>query len=282
VRLAALGSVAIAAVAVGILAGGGRAPRPRHPSAPTAAVGHTGLAARLERAQAVIDDPASPGSQLAAAGRLEQVATLELARRGARARGAVLAALTGTARSTMRANLGAADALARLVTAHRRPPRWRIVAPPPPATLLGYFRAAQARTGVPWEYLAAIEFVETRFGRVVGTSDAGAQGPMQFMPATWSRYGRGSIRDPRAAIAAAARYLAATGAPRDMAGALYHYNPSRDYVRAVEDYAGAMRSDHRAFYGYYQWQVVFALRRGPVILPPGYPRVGPVPLRLAY
>ena len=71
----------------------------------------------------------------------------------------------------------AAMALARLVSPRRSFPAWRILAPPAPATLLAYFKAAQARFGVPWEYLAAIEFVETRFGRVHGLSTAGAEGP---------------------------------------------------------------------------------------------------------
>jgi hypothetical protein len=40
---------------------------------------------------------------------------------------------------------------------------------------------------------------------------AGAQGPMQFMPATWAIYGHGSIHRPRNAILAAGRFLAARG-----------------------------------------------------------------------
>jgi hypothetical protein len=44
---------------------------------------------------------------------------------------------------------------------------------------------------VPWEFLAAIHLVETRMGRIRGTSSAGSQGPMQFLPSTWKRCGRG-------------------------------------------------------------------------------------------
>jgi len=126
---------------------------------------------------------------------------------------------------------------------------------------------------VPWEDLAGIELIETDFGRVDGLSPAGAEGPMQFVPATWAVFGQGDVRDPRAAIFAAARYLAASGGPADMAGAIYHYNPSRDYVDAVEAYAGRMQADPRAFNGYYYWQVIYARVGGLLILPPGFPRV---------
>jgi hypothetical protein len=101
---------------------------------------------------------------------------------------------------------------------------------------------------------------------------------MQFLPATWARYGRGDVRDPRDAINGAARYLTANGAPRDMAGALLHYNPSRDYVRAVTDYASGIRADQRAHYGYYAWQVLYVRRGRLLVLPEGYPTVRPIGL----
>jgi len=59
------------------------------------------------------------------------------------------------------------------------------------AQLLADYHEAEATTGVSWAYLAAINFIETRFGRDVGTSTAGAQEPMQFEPATWTQYGHG-------------------------------------------------------------------------------------------
>ena len=62
-----------------------------------------------------------------------------------------------------------------------------------------------------------------------------------------------------------------------MASALFHYNPSTDYVRAVTDYAMRLRADPRAYYGYYWWQVLYSLRRRTLILPVGFPRVRPVP-----
>src|SRR5437899_2712296 len=96
----------------------------------------------------------------------------------------------------------------------------------PAAGRLG--RRAAHRLGrrgrVPWSYLAAIHLVETRMGRIRATSVAGAQGPMQFMPATWERYGEGDVNSDRDSIRAAARYLRANGAPGRMADALFRYN----------------------------------------------------------
>jgi hypothetical protein len=246
------------------------------PATPPAEPGE--LATDLNQAQTVIDDPASSIAQLASAGWFEQLATRELEREpGSRRRG-TLASLDAPAAATMSADLAAGAALAGLVTPRKSLPHWKILAPPSPATLLGYFRAAQARFGVGWQYLAAIEFIETKFGRVAGLSTAGAEGPMQFLPATWARYGMGDVHNPRDAIFGAARYLVANGAPGDIAGALYHYNPSGDYVNAVTDYAAVMRNDPRAFFGYYGWQVIYALVGRPVVLPVGYPRVRPLPV----
>jgi hypothetical protein len=239
----------------------------------------TQLVADLDRAQAIIDDQASQPAAIRSAGEFEQLATVELAGRPLRAQNATLALLGRTARAEMAANLSAARALSRLEAQPRRLPPWRIIQPPAPATLLAYFHLAQRRFGVRWQYLAAIELVETKFGRVRGTSSAGAQGPMQFLPSTWAIYGSGNIDNPRDAILAAARYLVASGAPADMTGALYHYNPSLDYVHAVQDYAARIRTDPRAYYGYYYWQVVFRRLRGDVILPVGYPKARPVPIR---
>ena len=70
-------------------------------------------------------------------------------------------------------------------------PAWRIDPPAPTNKLLGYYREAEAATGVGWNYLAAINLIETGLGRVVGVSDAGAQGPMQFLPSTFADYGDG-------------------------------------------------------------------------------------------
>lgn len=239
------------------------------------------LVSDVDRAQQTIDDPASAPPELASAGRFEQLATLALEGETVRIRNAKVAGLGSTAAAAMRANLRAAAALGRLNATHRSLPPWKIVQAPAPNTLLGYFKLAQARSGVHWQYLAAIELIETRFGRVVGPSSAGAEGPMQFLPATWARYGSGDVHNPRDAVLGAARYLVASGAPRDMAGALYHYNPSSNYVHAVEDYAKRMHADGRAYYGYYYWQVVYAEVRRLVILPVGFPEARPVPVAKA-
>jgi membrane-bound lytic murein transglycosylase B len=193
-------------------------------------------------------------------------------------RRATLALSDPQARASLHTDLAAAAALAGLAEHRKRLPPWRIIAPPPAATLLGLFRTAQARYGVPWPYLAAIELVESRFGRIRGPSTAGAQGPMQFLPATWARYGHGSINDPRAAIPAAARLLAANGAPANMPGALRHYNDSQSYVAAVTDYARHMARDLRAYYGYETWQVIYAYDHRTVILPVGFPATSAAPL----
>ncbi|MEU6713381.1 lytic murein transglycosylase [Nonomuraea sp. NPDC046802] len=126
----------------------------------------------------------------------------------------------------------------------------------PAAELMKHFKKAERRFGVEWEVLAAVMFAETKFGRVKSDSHAGAQGPMQFMPATWKAYGMGGdIQDPRDAIMAAANYLRATGAPRDYQRALHAYNPSQAYVDAILLHARQIKRDVRNYYVYYNWQV---------------------------
>jgi len=109
-----------------------------------------------------------------------------------------------------------------------------------PRTLMPIFRAAERRYGVPWNVLAAINKVETDFGRNLNVSSAGAIGWMQFMPATWRRYGVDGDNDghkdpynPKDAIPAAANYLRASGAPGDLRGALFAYNHATWYVQQV-------------------------------------------------
>jgi membrane-bound lytic murein transglycosylase B len=244
---------------------------PRSPPATIAAADR--LAAQLITAETAIRDPATPAEKLPALGRTQQRAYRALVRQP-RLVPEVLAQLPPRLRRVVRANVLAGSELRKLNGPARRLPRWRIVAPAPAGRLLAAYRAAQAKLAVPWEYLAAIHLVETRVGRIRGTSSAGAQGPMQFLPSTWTRYGRGGdIQATGDAILAAARLLRANGAPADMPGALYAYNPSRRYVRAVSAYASQLRANPRAFLGYYHWQVFY----GDTLLPEGYPARPPTP-----
>ena len=155
----------------------------------------------------------------------------------------------------VRTNLAAKRELWRLTPLTRRR-RFRTGPALPPATLLRYYREGERRFGVRWNVLAAVNFVESAFNKLRNNSATGAQGPMQFMPATWRAYGLGGdVHDPHDAILGAANYLHANGAPRDNRRALFHYNPSRLYVDAVLRYARRIRSDRRTFYEYYARQV---------------------------
>lgn len=158
-------------------------------------------------------------------------------------------------------------------------PAWRIVAPPPAGELLGHYREAEAASGVGWHYLAAVNLVETRLGSITGTSSAGAQGPMQFLPSTFAAYGEGGdIYAPRDAILAAGRYLAANGFVGDPDHALFRYNNSDDYVAAVKDYAAVLAADPAALTGYHRWEVYYRTTAGDVLLPIGYEQASPVPV----
>ena len=140
---------------------------------------------------------------------------------------------------------------------------FRIAQPPPAGVLLRYYREAERRFGVAWNVLAAVNFVESAFGKLRSSSTAGAQGPMQFLPSTWRRYGLGGdVHDPHDAILGAANYLHAAGAPGRYQRALYAYNPSQAYVDGVLHYAHRMRVDPRAFLEYYAWQVFVRTPRG--------------------
>lgn len=240
---------------------------------PVAADTPAGLADQIETAERAIRDPATPRSHLVHHGRAQQVAYGALGNHP-EWHDEVLAAVAEDVRPAVEANLAALVELRRLYeadSAYYGPqpdlPDWTIVAPEPVAALVAEYQAAEEATGVPWEYLAAIHFVETRTGRIRGNSVAGAQGPMQFIPSTWEIYGRGGdINDTHDAVHAAARLLRANGAPADMASALYSYNPSDRYVRAITAYAQVMEADPRAFLGYHQWQVYYA----GTLLPEGY------------
>jgi transglycosylase-like protein with SLT domain len=228
------------------------------------------LASQIETAERAVRDRGVTGAELAWMGHLQQRAYRFLAARP-EWQGAVLGALPGDLRGAATANLDAtANLRATVVPGPNLPTAWRIVEPASMDDLAAYYREAEAAFGVPWSYLAAIHLVETRMGRIRGTSVAGAQGPMQFMPATWAAYGEGDVNADRDAIRAAARYLRANGAPGDMARALFRYNQSERYVRAVTEYAEVMRAEPDAYRGYYHWQVYYLTTQGDVLLPVGF------------
>ena len=109
-----------------------------------------------------------------------------------------------------------------------------------PPFLLPIYQAAGIEYGVRWEVLAAINEIETDYGRNLNVSTAGAVGWMQFMPSTWKRYGVDANHDGRKdpynpvdAIFAAARYLKAAGADQDVRGAIFAYNHADWYVDSV-------------------------------------------------
>jgi membrane-bound lytic murein transglycosylase B len=183
---------------------------------------------------------------------------------------AVLNVLPPAIRPVVQDNLSAAQQIDDLNGARSSLPHWRIIAPPAPDVLLGYYRESQQAYGIAWQYLAAINLIETNMGRIQGLSSAGAQGPMQFMPATWASYGHGDVNNPRDAILAAGRYLKAHGAAANMTHAIYAYNPSMLYVRAVQLYAKQMFNDPHTFLAYYNWQVYVETNKGEVLLPEGF------------
>ncbi|MGH9073351.1 MAG: C40 family peptidase [Acidimicrobiales bacterium] len=124
-----------------------------------------------------------------------------------------------------------------------------------PAAYLGTYRAAAATCpGLPWSVLAAIGTVESGNGTSTlpgvhsGTNAAGAEGPMQFLPATFAAYDQpvppgGAAPptpfDPTDAIYAAARDLCANGARdgADIPAAVHAYDHSQAYVAQVLSWA---------------------------------------------
>jgi cell wall-associated NlpC family hydrolase len=129
----------------------------------------------------------------------------------------------------------------------------------PPTMLTLYQTAAVICPGLPWTVLAAIGTVESDNGQSnlpgvhSGANSSGAEGPMQFEPATFAAYDEpvpsgGAVPptpyDPTDAVYAAARLLCANGASggADIAGAVYAYNHSAAYDAQVlalaQSYAG--------------------------------------------
>ncbi len=110
----------------------------------------------------------------------------------------------------------------------------------------GLYLSVQARTGTPWQLLAAVHRVETgQSGSTARTSYAGATGPMQFMPSTFNHYaldgngdGAKDIHNLDDAMLSAGNYLRAGGADKGRySTALYNYNHSTSYVNTVTNIA---------------------------------------------
>lgn len=258
-------------------------PVPEVVTSTTAAASLTaaGLAAELSAIESALRAPGATAEELAAIGQRQQLA-YRAVNRHPEWHAELIDLVAPAAVEPLTFHLAARAAQ----TAHAatRPPTdpattlpaWTIVEPLPIDELLGYYREAQVATGVPWEYLAAIHFQETRMGRIVGVSSAGAVGPMQFLPTTWAECCAGDPTIARDAIIGAARYLTLRGAPGDMQAALYGYNPNNGYVGAVTVYAQAMQADERAYLGFHGWQVFYGTSEGTVRLPVGYSAIAPL------
>jgi cell wall-associated NlpC family hydrolase len=125
-----------------------------------------------------------------------------------------------------------------------------------PQMLALYASAAATCPGLSWTLLAAIGTVESGNGTSTlpgvhsGANPAGAEGPMQFEPATFAAYAwppppggadPPTPYDPTDAVYAAARYLCASGARNDvdLRAAIYAYNHDDSYVAEVLSYAAA-------------------------------------------
>ena len=105
-----------------------------------------------------------------------------------------------------------------------------------------YTRAAAACRGLDPLMLVAIHDMETKRDTQGGVSNAGALGPMQFLPDTWIAYGVDGDRDGRVdvwdlddALAGATHLLCANGvsAPATRESAIWNYNHSWSYVHRV-------------------------------------------------
>ncbi|HEV8251135.1 MAG TPA: peptidoglycan DD-metalloendopeptidase family protein [Gaiellaceae bacterium] len=176
----------------------------------------------------------------------------------AAAAGLALAALAGTAHADTfvvvpdgAPTVAAAPASAQVPNAPGSlilPPDWETrptqVRSLPFDELSGLWHQAGAAYGIPWQVLAAINRIESNFGRNMGPSSAGAVGWMQFMPDTWLRWGTDADGDgladpwnPYDAVYAAARYLAAAGGTVDISRGIFAYNHADWYVREVLDLA---------------------------------------------
>ncbi|HUS43963.1 MAG TPA: lytic transglycosylase domain-containing protein [Ilumatobacteraceae bacterium] len=239
------------------------------------------FAARLSSSHAAIVDTTATDDERAAAGVDYQLVLRQLAN-SADLDDAVLSRLEPSA----------APAVERIVRARQflqqrsasRPPQplpdelpaWTVDEPEPIDALLAHYAEAEQLTGIAWYWLAAIHLQETRMGRIQGVSSAGAVGPMQFLPTTWTTCCAGDPTVPRDAIIGAATYLAQSGGPDDMNAAVYQYNPNDGYVAVVTAYAESLRDEPELYAGYHAFQVFFGSSAGTIRLPIGYSESAPI------
>ena len=251
----------------------------RYPSVPAQPKAAAALLASVE---AALRDPSTAKADLPDLGHQQQVIYRVLSKDAVRS-AAVVAALPLRWRSVAERHLAARREFLRM-SRGRGPstlPAWRIIPPEPAEQLISHYKKAEAATGIEWEVLAAVNLVETGMGRIDGVSVANAQGPMQFLPTTWTEpgIGAGDIRDPHDAIQAAARYLVRRGGLKDIRRGLWGYNNSDYYGRAVLLYASLMKDDPRAYTGLYHWEIHFNADAGDLWLPVGYNQPRPIAVK---
>ena len=109
-----------------------------------------------------------------------------------------------------------------------------------PPFLIPIYQAAGIEYQIPWQVLAAINEIETDYGRNLAVSSAGAVGWMQFLPSTFKTWavdangdGVADPYNPVDAIFTAARYLHAAGASQNLSQAIFAYNHATWYVQSV-------------------------------------------------
>ena len=258
---------------------------PPPPTGPLARVGIAadadGFAARLSAAHATMTDVSESTDARERAGVDYQLVLRALSDR-VDLDEAVLDAVDPSARPAVERIVRARQFL-QARTASRPPqplpdelPAWTIAEPEPVDTLLAHYAEAEALTGIPWYWLAAIHLQETRMGRIEGVSSADAVGPMQFLPTTWAECCVGDPTVTRDSIIGAATYLMQSGGPDDMAAAVFQYNPNDGYVAVVTAYAESFRDEPELYTGHHAFQVFFGASVGTVRLPIGYSETAPI------
>lgn len=125
-----------------------------------------------------------------------------------------------------------------------------------PPQFLELYKKVEEEYQIPWNYIAAFHFIESRFGTYVNpitkklmVSEAGALGHFQFMPLTWQSYGvdkNGGGADPfnvEDAAFSCGNYLSASGFQSDVDMAIYAYNHDWGYVSSIKAQA-ALFAEH--------------------------------------